>query len=139
MACGLTLVPNGWIVDELRAAPNIEYLGKVAPEKAQAVIAEAGLLLCTSDVEGFPNTFVQAWSSGTPVISLKVDPDQIIAESKLGRVTGNSERTIAQIEALLESPDLRQEIALRARKHVVENYSATGVVKLFEDALGNIS
>ena len=130
---------NGRIVNDLRATPNIEYLGQVAPDKAQQVIADACLLLSTSDVEGFPNTFVQAWSSGTPVISLKVDPDQIIAESKLGEVTGNSERTIAKIEALIESPDQRQEIAHRARKHVVENYSATAVVKLFEDALGNIS
>src|SRR5262249_48385285 len=40
------------IVHELRKAPNIEYLGQVAPEKAQQIIAEAAILLCTSDVEG---------------------------------------------------------------------------------------
>ena len=109
------------MLDDLRATPNIQYLGQVAPDKAQQVIADAGLLLSTSDVEGFPNTFVQAWSSGTPVVSLKVDPDQIISKSDLGVVTGNCERAKAAIEALMKSPGRRQEMAI-ARQHVVENY-----------------
>ena len=69
------------VLDELRATPNIEYLGQVAPERAQQLMADAALLLSTSDEEGFPNTFVQAWSSGTPVVSLKVDPDGVIQVS----------------------------------------------------------
>src|SRR5437899_977293 len=48
------------IINELRKTANIEYLGQVPPDKAQQLIAEAALLLSTSDTEGFPNTFVQA-------------------------------------------------------------------------------
>ena len=81
-------------MQELRATPNIEYLGHVAPEKAEQVIAGAAVFLSTSDEEGFPNTFVQAWSSGTPVVSLKIDPDRIIERLGLGTVSENVERAI---------------------------------------------
>ena len=123
------------IVNEFRATPNIEYLGQVPPLKAQQVISDAAVLLCTSDVEGFPNTFVQAWSSGTPVVSLKIDPNRIIEQAGLGLVSINPERAIADIAALLDAPQLRDEIGIRARRFVIENYSAATVVTLFERAL----
>jgi len=125
------------IVDELRAVPNIDYLGKVAPEKAEQVIAEASLLLCTSDTEGFPNTFAQAWSAGTPVLSLKIDPGDIITEKQIGVVAGDSERAALKIKELIDSPDRRQEVGVRARRYIAENNSAEAVVRLFEDALNN--
>jgi glycosyltransferase involved in cell wall biosynthesis len=126
------------IVHELRRTSNIEYLGQVSPDKAQQIIAEAAVLLCTSDVEGFPNTFVQAWSNGTPVVSLKIDPDKIIERMGLGALSVNADRAITDISALFDSPRRRDEIAGRARKHIVENHSAVTVVKCFENALGTI-
>src|SRR5437773_6238472 len=60
------------IVETLCTLKNVDYIGYVAPEKAHQVMADASILLSTSDEEGFPNTFLQAWSSGTPVVSLKV-------------------------------------------------------------------
>jgi len=126
------------IVNELRATPNIEYLGQVPPLKAQQVISDAAVLLCTSDVEGFPNTFVQAWSSGTPVVTLKVDPDHLIERIQLGAVSGNPDRAVTDIMALIESSDQREKIAGRARRFIVENFSAATVVRLFERALEGV-
>lgn len=125
------------IVAGLRATPNIEYLGQVSPAKAQQIIADSSLLLSTSDVEGFPNTFAQAWLAGTPVVSLKVDPGRVIAENNLGVVAGSAERAAAEIKALIESPDRRQQIGKRAHNYGRENYSAATVVKVFEAALVN--
>src|SRR5204863_9419577 len=56
------------IVEALRSLPNVEYRGRVAPDEAQRIIAEASAFLLTSEKEGFPNTFLQAWSSSTPVV-----------------------------------------------------------------------
>jgi glycosyltransferase involved in cell wall biosynthesis len=127
------------VLQALRATPNIEYLGNVAPERAQEVIADAALLLSTSDSEGFPNTFVQAWSSGTPVVSLKIDPDGVIERLGLGAISGDVDRATKNITALMESTDQRDEIAQRARKFAIENYNASAVVQLFERALSSVS
>ena len=63
---------------------NVKYCGQVTPDKDLQVIANAAILLSTSDQEGFPNTFLEAWSAGTPVVSLKIDPDRIIEQMGLG-------------------------------------------------------
>jgi glycosyltransferase involved in cell wall biosynthesis len=123
------------IPERLRALRNVEYLGQVAPETAAQVIADAALLLSTSDVEGFPNTFVQAWASGTPVVTLTIDPDSIIQRKRLGVVVGTVDRAVAEMAALLNTPQRRDEIGARAVQFVQDNYSASTVVNLFERAV----
>jgi glycosyltransferase involved in cell wall biosynthesis len=125
------------MVEALTKLPNVDYRGRVAPDEAMEVIANAALLLCTSDEEGFPNTFTQAWASGTPVVTLKVDPDSIIEKVGLGEVSRNVDVAIADIHTLMASPDRREEIALRARQHVSENYNQTAVVEIFINAICN--
>ncbi len=127
------------IAEALRALPNVEYRGQVTPDKAVRVIADAAVLLSTSDEEGFPNTFLEAWSSGTPVVSLKIDPDRIIERAGLGAVSGSVEGAIADINALLDSPQRREEIAARARRYVIENHSEARTVTIIERALRGIS
>ena len=143
VVCGGTttfMSPPGYgerIVKELRALPNVNYLGPVSPEKAQEVIAQAAVLLSTSDEEGFPNTFLQAWSSGTPVVSFKVNPDNVINEKRLGRISGSVDRAIVDIKALVDSPQTREKMGERARRHVKEVHSEASIVKLFERATQN--
>jgi glycosyltransferase involved in cell wall biosynthesis len=126
-----------WILTALRAQQNIEFLGKVPPKQALQIIADAALLLSTSDIEGFPSTFLEAWSGGTPVISLKLDLDGIIEREGLGTIPGDVEHATADILALMESPQRRDEIAARARRYIAETHSAAAVVTIFENALAS--
>jgi glycosyltransferase involved in cell wall biosynthesis len=130
--------PKGYaeqVVDELRMLPNVDFLGQVPPKKAQEVIANAAVLLSTSDEEGFPNVFSQAWSSGTPVVTLKLDPDRLIERMGLGAVSGNIAGVIEDITALLNSIERREEIRIRACRLIEEKHNAAAVVTLFERAL----
>ena len=134
------LTPPGYgmqMVETLTKLPNVDYRGRVGPNEAMEVIADAALLLCTSDEEGFPNTFTQAWASGTPIVTLKVDPDSIIEKMGLGAVSKTVDVALADINALMAAPDRREEIALRARRYISENHNQTAVVEIFTNALCN--
>ena len=126
------------IIEDLRALRNVEYLGQVPPQKAAQIIADAAVLLTTSDEEGFPNTFLQAWSSGTPVVSLKIDPDGIIERMSLGAVSPSIDGTIGTINALLEAPQRREEIAVHARQYVAQRHSESAVTRVFNQAVQGI-
>jgi glycosyltransferase involved in cell wall biosynthesis len=123
------------VIADLRSLPNVDFLGRLAPDKAHEIIANAAVLLSTSDEEGFPNTFAQAWSNGTPVVSLRIDPDRIIERYGLGAISGSVEQAARDIGGLLRCPRRRGEIGERAREFVVQNYSARAVVETFETAL----
>jgi glycosyltransferase involved in cell wall biosynthesis len=127
------------VIEQFSYLPNIRFLGQVAPDDAERVIAEAAVLLCTSDKEGFPNTFLQAWSHGTPVVTLQVDPDSVIKRLELGAITGTIDATVEQLQRLLVSVQERQDIATRAHEYIVAHHSEPVVVKAFTQAVRSVS
>jgi glycosyltransferase involved in cell wall biosynthesis len=122
-------------VKELRPVPNIDFRGAVPPELAQRIITNSALFLSTSAEEGFPNTFLQAWASGTPVVSLKIDPDLVIEQKRLGTVSATIQGAVADIQALIDSPRRREEIAVRARQYVADAHSERAAALLFQRAI----
>jgi glycosyltransferase involved in cell wall biosynthesis len=122
------------IIDRLHGVSNIEFRNQVPSEEAERIIAEASVLLCTSDKEGFPNTFLQAWSHGTPVVTIQVDPDSLIKRLDLGRVTGTIVATVEQVRRLLSSQQERQDIAIKARSYVASHHCENSVIKSFVEA-----
>jgi glycosyltransferase involved in cell wall biosynthesis len=130
--------PDGYaerIVASLRALTNVDYLGQVDPAKTQQVIGDAALLLSTSDSEGFPSVFLEAWAAGTPVVSLTVDPDRAIRRLNLGRVSGAVGDAVRDIEELLGSPGTREQIATNAVSYVRERHSPAAAVQAVEDSV----
>jgi glycosyltransferase involved in cell wall biosynthesis len=79
---------------------NIEILGYKSLFEVTKLIASSRLLVCTSVFEGFPNTFLQAWSSGVPVVST-VDPSEVVANKELGTIAQDIESLKAAIIELL--------------------------------------
>src|SRR5690606_14607407 len=76
-------------IAEARTVPNIRVLGPVPREDVPNLYRNASLLCCTSDYEGFPNTFLEAWSLGVPVVST-IDPDGVIRRHGLGAIGADS-------------------------------------------------
>ncbi|MCZ2458019.1 MAG: glycosyltransferase [Chitinophagales bacterium] len=68
----------------LKERPNVIYKGWLKHKAAIENIAGSKALINTSNFEGFPNIFLEAWATGTPVISLNVDPGNILEKFQLG-------------------------------------------------------
>jgi glycosyltransferase involved in cell wall biosynthesis len=64
-----------------RGMDNVDFLGSVTDIEPH--IRNSWVLLNTSEVEGFPTTFLEAWSVGIPTVSF-FDPAGIVAGNGLG-------------------------------------------------------
>ncbi len=93
------------------AHPNVVFTGRVSFARIDEYFREALVYVNTSVAEGFPNTFVQAARSGTPIVSLNVDPDGVLERENIGFACGGDLRTAAGRLRLLLGDD-----AERARR-----------------------
>jgi len=67
---------------------NLQILGYRSLFETTIIISQSKVLVCTSLAEGFPNTFLQAWSSNIPVLST-VNPNRVITTYQLGIIAEN--------------------------------------------------
>ena len=94
------------------------------------MFSHARLFLSTSDTEGFPNTYLQAWMAGAPVIAF-FDPDGIIEREGLGIVVGSVDEAVQAIENLLGDAERWREMSERANAYAVAHHGAM-VIKQYE-------
>jgi glycosyltransferase involved in cell wall biosynthesis len=117
------------------AAPlaNVTMLGPVRYAQSGALFDRAKIFLNTSSVEGFPNTFLQAWIRGVPVVSF-FDPDSLVKRLQLGRVASTVDDMREGIRNLLDTEADRTAIGRRAREFATREYT-TGVAGRYLDLL----
>jgi glycosyltransferase involved in cell wall biosynthesis len=117
-----------------RAAPlrNVTVHGPVDRHQISAFYQSAACLCCTSDYEGFPNTFPEAWSHGLPVVST-VDPDEVILTRAVGAVALDVKGLADALEALLTQPDRWHTASTNARRYYIENHMLNPVMTKVED------
>lgn len=72
------------IVEKLSKFPNVLLMGRKSHAETLQLISKSKALISTSNFEGFPNIFLESWVSSVPVISLHINPDQIIEKYGLG-------------------------------------------------------
>lgn len=85
--------------------PNVKLLGGKPFREMNVYYENAKVLICTSEREGFPNTFLQAWSLNKPVVST-VDPSGLIEHHQLGYHCTNVEKFAESINRLYSDKDL---------------------------------
>lgn len=115
---------------------NLEFLGSKSFFYTNSLVQQSKVLLCTSTFEGFPNTFLQAWSNGIPVIST-VDPSSIIADNNLGVIIANENDLPKAITKVLEDKDYYKKLQNSIVEFFNENHSSqSGYDKLLKYIYG---
>jgi len=120
------------IEKETKTISNLKFLGFVPFNNFHKYYQEASILINTSKIEGFPNTFLESWINGTPVISLNVDPDELICNKKLGFHSKTLEQLIFDINNLFFDINLRREMGVNAKKYVEQNHDLKKIITQFE-------
>ncbi len=101
--------------EQIAACPNVAYLGQLDQEAVNAELAGSHLLVNTSKLEGFSNTFIQAWLHGVPVVSLNTNPDGLL-DGEMGYCAEGSFDRLVELVAELSADqprwsDLGQHVA----------------------------
>lgn len=121
-----------------KSLSNLSFLGFVPYSKMQEYYLQSSVFVNTSVVEGFPNTFLEAWTHCVPVVSLTIDPDEIICTNKIGFHSKTIQQMIVDIECLLQNDNLRSEMALNGRKYIREHHDVKKVTNQFIQLLASL-
>jgi glycosyltransferase involved in cell wall biosynthesis len=103
------------------AQPNVVFHGHMPQASTYQLMARSRLFLNTSDSEGFPNTYLQAWARGTPTVA-RFDPDGVIGREALGSPVRDVAGMRAAVHALLENEALWQATSARCRSYVAAHH-----------------
>jgi glycosyltransferase involved in cell wall biosynthesis len=122
------------VLERAESLPNVRVHGRVPESRMPELYARAACLCSTSDIEGFPNTFLEAWSRGVPVVST-FDPDGLIAAQSLGLVAGDISEVVAQLDRILSDSDLWHSASRNARRYYESNHSRETVLSRYEGVL----
>ncbi len=129
----------GKLIEACAGVSNLKFIGGVPFNEINCYFKKASLLVSTSRSEGFPNVFLQAWQCSTPVISLNIDPDDIITKYSLGRVSSDIIGLKSYIISLMEDNNLRDQIGENCLEYIEKNHSTERVTNEYCKLFDNVS
>ena len=118
----------GFIKEVSKKIPNLNFLGYVPFYEIDEYFKKASILVNTSEFEGYPNAFIQAWMHYTPVVSLNADPDEVICKCRLGFHTRTFEQMVQDVKNLTENKELRERIGRNCRSYVEKKFDYNKIV-----------
>ena len=118
--------------NKLRSLPNVDFVGTVPFEKTQSYFNRAKLHLSTSAVEGFPNTFLQAWFAKSPIVSVTFPCDGILQQHNIGVLSGTTAQTAKDIDSLLRDETRRQLLGQNGYDYVLKHHSPENILSILE-------
>ncbi|HSJ96414.1 MAG TPA: glycosyltransferase family 4 protein [Myxococcota bacterium] len=129
----------GWRAEEYARAigaqaaklPNVEFRGFVPFEEADRQFGRARLVLNTSLYEGFPNTFLQAWSRGVPTLAF-VDTGSRHQGEPVYDLLADPADAALRIERMMRDDVAWQHASQRVLAHFRERHSVEAVAGLYE-------
>lgn len=127
-------------VEAAAAVPNLEVLPPLTHSQVLPLYERAVAVVNTSDFEGFPNVFMEGWARGALALSLRVDPDGVIARYGLGFAAGGSPELLAtaarQAWERRAEPDQRRS---DAAEYVRSHHSPEAVAGQWETLISSLA
>jgi glycosyltransferase involved in cell wall biosynthesis len=126
------------LMQSIDSVANLSYLGRLSQAEVNGWLARSHLFVNSSTVEGFPNTFIQAWMREVPVLSLEINPGKVLDGLTTGLCAG-SETSMAEFaRTLLTRRAQLRGMAVAAREYANRRHSldnAQAVIALLDGAV----
>lgn len=116
---------------------NVTFHGRLAYRDAAALYERARVFVNTSDVEGFPNSYLQAWMRGVPVVTL-LDPDRVIGREGLGVAAKSPARLEGAVRDLLQDEAAWRAASERCRAYMAREHGAERVLAPYLEAFAEV-
>jgi glycosyltransferase involved in cell wall biosynthesis len=120
------------------AVPNLEFMGFLPVADVEPHFDEARVFVNTSEHEGFPNTFLQAWARGVPTVSYFDAGVREDGSRPFVWVTdGNG--AVNAVSTLLGDLDQWQALSDVCRNHFLEFHSVESTVRAYDGIFNSLS
>jgi glycosyltransferase involved in cell wall biosynthesis len=116
---------------------NVRFHGPVPYHEVGEFYERARVFVGTSEIEGFPNTYLQAWSRGTPVVAF-LDPEQLIARNGMGRAVTSVSELCEAIATLNGDARAWEVSSQRSREYMDTRFNLTRMTAPYVEALSDL-
>ncbi len=114
--------------------PNLTFCGRVPYHDVGDLYDRAKIFVNTSHTEGFPNSFLQSWRRGVPVISF-FDPDGLIKREGLGASPQSIDEMAHVADHLITDETEWRKTSERCRSYMDRMYGDQVVLKPYVAAI----
>lgn len=119
------------------AKTNVSFHGRLSYWDTNTLYGRARVFVNTSDIEGFPNSYLQAWIRGVPVVTL-IDPDGVIEREGLGVAVKSPAQMHDAIRRLLGDPAAWKAASDRCRAFMAREYGEDKVLAAYLDTFEEV-
>jgi glycosyltransferase involved in cell wall biosynthesis len=119
---------------EAAALSNLTFHGRVPYHDVGDFYDRARVFINTSDTEGFPNSYLQSWRRGVPVVAF-FDPDGIIRREGLGVTVGSMDEMVQAVERLLTDDGEWQRASACCRSYMSRMHGDDMVLQPYIEAI----
>ena len=118
---------------------NLHFIKQVPFNQINTYFKKAKIFVSTSQSEGFPNTFIQAGKNKTPIISFKVNPDNIFTKHKIGVcANGDQKKLISLTNKILKTPKLYKKLSNNAYQYAAKQHHLNKTALSFKNTVLSI-
>jgi glycosyltransferase involved in cell wall biosynthesis len=104
-------------------------------EQSIRLFDQTKIFINTSEFEGFPNTYLQSWARGIPVVAT-YDPDNLIKKLGLGIAVSSPSEMANAVLRLLSTPREWDECSQRCLRFMEARYRDDVVMQPYREAFG---
>lgn len=118
---------------------NLDFIERVPFGEVDSYFERAKLFINTSHSEGYPNTFIQACKCATPMLSLRVNPDNFLNNFGCGICADdNWEEFLSKLEVLLK-PTERKRYGENGRKYAEQNHNIERIIEEYKKIFSSLA